>query len=359
MIDEIRDILTNYPETTRNNRPNGLLPVCISIKNINQQVSDILTDPGWGSLIVKYSWGKGAWTPIPWVAILDSTYTTTTQHWYYPVLLFRADGSGFYLSLSVATGRPYGTPSRRQLVEVADRAQRFKPWFSTLQNRGIEAEPEMDLRIEKGVGVGYRYGSVVHKYYDRNALPTDPNLTEDILSLTRAYQDFCQLDDARDLYHELSGTAEVPGVQISRPNSNSRSNGQGFSTDSKYRSMVEKYAVDRAIKHFEDLNWIVDPSPQANKPYDLLCKRGEAIIYVEVKGTTTKGSEVTITNNEAKHAFANPDKSVLLVVADIELQPSSGRSVECTGCRDLIAELWNLKETQLSPINYRCKLDGV
>ena len=68
---------------------------------------------------------------------------------------------------------------------------------------------------------------------------------------------------------------------------------------------------------------------------------------------------MTITNNEAKHAFANPDKSVLFVVADIELQPGSGRSVQCTGGRDLIAEPWNLKENQLSPINYRCKLDGV
>ena len=61
--------------------------------------------------------------------------------------------------------------------------------------------------------------------------------------------------------------------------------GQGFASDSKIRIAVEKYAVDIAVAHFENLGWSVDPSPQKNKPYDLLCKRAGSVLNVEVKGT--------------------------------------------------------------------------
>ena len=93
MIYEIGEILTDYPITTRANlNPNGQLPVCMAIKNLSNQIEQILTIPQSESLVVERSWGKGSWTPTPWVAILDTKYTTTTQAWFYPVLLFRADG---------------------------------------------------------------------------------------------------------------------------------------------------------------------------------------------------------------------------------------------------------------------------
>ena len=157
----------------------------------------------------------------------------------------------------------------------------------------------------------------------------------------------------------MSGIAEVPGIQIPQTKSNRRGRGQGFSTDSRYRIAVEKYAVGKAIKYFEDLNWVVDPSPQATKPYDLLCTRGAEKICVEVKGSTQQGGEVTITRNEAEFAFANPKKSVLFLVAEIDVRPGEDQEPHISGGRALIAQPWDLKNDQLKVINYRCTLDDV
>ena len=64
MIDEIREILTDYPITTRANlNPSGQLPVCMAIKNLSHQTEQILTIPQSESLVVGRRWGKGSWTP--------------------------------------------------------------------------------------------------------------------------------------------------------------------------------------------------------------------------------------------------------------------------------------------------------
>lgn len=151
------------------------------------------------------------------------------------MLLFRADGTGLYLSLSVATGRPFGTPNRSQIKQISNRALRFRPWFSSLQGVGLGPDPSLDLRIERGVGVGYRYGSVVHKFYSRNSLPTEPDLEHDILALTAAYSEFCSRGDARDLYQELAVTENELTEQAEQKTRHTGKR-QGFAVDSEVRS---------------------------------------------------------------------------------------------------------------------------
>ena len=70
MIDEIRYVLGEYPNSVLSHRtPNRELPVCTAIDGIAIQAKELFQNET--SLIVKRSWGKGAWTPTPWVAILD------------------------------------------------------------------------------------------------------------------------------------------------------------------------------------------------------------------------------------------------------------------------------------------------
>jgi Domain of unknown function (DUF3883) len=40
--------------------------------------------------------------------------------------------------------------------------------------------------------------------------------------------------------------------------------------------------------------------------YDLICRRGDEVKHVEVKGTTTDGIEVILTPNEVRHAPEYP-----------------------------------------------------
>ena len=43
--------------------------------------------------------GMGNWAKVPWISILDSRETESTQQGVYPVLLFRQDMMGAYLTL--------------------------------------------------------------------------------------------------------------------------------------------------------------------------------------------------------------------------------------------------------------------
>ena len=58
------------------------------------------------SFEIKASVGAGNWANVPWLSILNPKITTTTQDGIYPVYLFNADGSGFYLSLNQGTTIP-------------------------------------------------------------------------------------------------------------------------------------------------------------------------------------------------------------------------------------------------------------
>lgn len=267
-------------------------------------------------------------------------------------LLFRADGSGFYLSLSVATGRPYGTPNKSELELISHRAHRFRPWFSSLGDLGLRADPFLDLRVERGVGVGYRYGSIVHKFYARTLLPTESALENDIVELTKEYYGFYSRSDAREFYDELFVTeAELTN------DAKGSGRGQGFARDSKIKIAREKYAVDIAIAHFENLGWSVDPSPQKNKPYDLLCKHAGSVLNVEVKGTGGTGDKVIITRGEANHALRNPEKAVLFVVSDIEIHHGSDGNPTPSGGAWRKLDPWNLDETDLNPISYELPIN--
>jgi hypothetical protein len=57
---------------------------------------------------VRADWsaGVGNWSRVAWVAFLDSRETRTTQQGVYPVLLFRQDLSGAYLTLAQGVTEP-------------------------------------------------------------------------------------------------------------------------------------------------------------------------------------------------------------------------------------------------------------
>ena len=52
---------------------------------------------------IKASAGAGNWANVPWLSMLSPDMTQSTQEGIYPVYLFRADGTGLYLSLGFGT----------------------------------------------------------------------------------------------------------------------------------------------------------------------------------------------------------------------------------------------------------------
>ena len=73
---------------------------------------------------------------------------------------------------------------------------RFREIFSSTEVDGLNASPPMDLRIDKGISVGYERGSIVHKFYDSTNLPSEIGISNDILVLSREYLEFCSREYA-------------------------------------------------------------------------------------------------------------------------------------------------------------------
>lgn len=126
---------------------------------------------------VKASPGSGNWAEVVWAAVLDQEITNTAQRGFYPVYLFKPDGSGIYLSLNqgttntIETERVQFRDAARQVAEVAD-------WG--LQN--------IELGANTPAGASYEAPNIVARFYKTGSIPSDQDLAKDLFELLFLYQ---------------------------------------------------------------------------------------------------------------------------------------------------------------------------
>ena len=97
--------------------------------------------------------------------------------------------------------------------------------------------------------------------------------------------------------------------------------GQGRVQSAAERKAIEMYAVHLAQDHYEAEGWTV---VEKGKPYDLHCSRDTEVLYVEVKGTKSAGSMVTLTRNEVEHMRIHWPATALYVVSGVEVSEEEG-----------------------------------
>ena len=120
-----------------------------------------------------------------------------------------------------------------------------------------------------------------------------------------------QIADATDLPGALTEAAELT-IEARA----------GFRLSAAERRMIESYAVERAIAYFTRQGYSVTNVSSA-KCYDLSCWKNESELCVEVKGTTTRGSQIVLTRNEVNLQATR----ALFIVHSIQFvtrQPSGG-----------------------------------
>lgn len=137
------------------------------------------------TFLVKQSRGAGNWADVPWVAILETDETTSTQNGVYPVFLFRADGSGVYLSLNQGTTAPQkelGSARARQRAQ--DIAKNIRAMFPEIEGWGAA---QIDLRASTNLGKSYEPSNISARFYAVNQIPSDEQIQRDIEDITRYY----------------------------------------------------------------------------------------------------------------------------------------------------------------------------
>jgi len=218
--------------------------------------------------------------------------------------------------------------------------------FSRLPHR--KKKPLLRGEDPMGLAAAFQYSALV------NAQPKKATLTDsDVANLTSAIG----RNDWNELVTDFSTASSSPDeiidenerqVREKRAYSSVRA---GYQPDPEKRKIIEKYAVNKAVKHYEELGWTVT---ELGKPYDLDCTKptGENL-RVEVKGTTSKAGELILTVNEVHSARQYP--SELFIVADIIIKGTSG-SLSPSGGNSFVFEKWFPAPKDLSPQQYRYRV---
>jgi uncharacterized protein DUF3883 len=129
-----------------------------------------------------------------------------------------------------------------------------------------------------------------------------------------------------------------------------RGRGQGFQLDQQVKVAVEALAMNVATEFYSN-DWVVE-DVHGTESYDLICRHGDEVKHVEVKGTTTDGAGVILTPNEVRHAREHL-YTALFVVSNITVEPAEDGTVIATGGKRHLYDPWHLDDGTLTPLGFR------
>jgi len=143
--------------------------------------------------VIKASAGAGNWASVPWLSILHTSVTNSTQDGIYPVYLFCADGSGVYLSLNQGTTNPREHLGKTKSEERARAlAKFFIGAIPELSNWG-DIQGNLNLKADTSLGRSYELPNIAAKFYPRDNLPENNVLEKDLRELLNIYSDVARL----------------------------------------------------------------------------------------------------------------------------------------------------------------------
>jgi len=145
---------------------------------------------------VKASAGAGNWANIAWLSILDENITESTQEGVYPVYLFRADGSGVYLSLNQGTTKPTANVGVKEISNIIR---------SKIDDLNAWDNSPLDLRAKTSLGRSYEEPNIAAKFYPTSSLPSNKELVFDLHELLTAYK------KVADLWPIINDSIASPG----------------------------------------------------------------------------------------------------------------------------------------------------
>jgi len=136
-----------------------------------------------GSVIVRWSVGRGRWAMVPWIAALNTRETRKMDEGVYVIYLFRADMSGVYLTLNQGiSGGNVGLLHARRSASV------LRTRCTGLKDLGFTVDAGIDLRSKVHLVKGYESATVAYKLYERREVPSDTALLGDLANLLRTYE---------------------------------------------------------------------------------------------------------------------------------------------------------------------------
>jgi len=206
--DSLSKILTEWPQETQRSFKNNQLATFLR-SDFTQVIEGIIA-PNFQKLKIKASAGAGNWANIPWLSIIDERITSSTQDGIYPGYLFRADGSGVYLTLG------QGVTSLKELNRK-DAKKKIQSTIKSIREQIPQLEPWMhgplDLRANTSLGKSYEVTNIAAKFYDSTNIPDEASLKKDLDVILMGYNKIAEQwskNESRSFYE--SAQEELPKV---------------------------------------------------------------------------------------------------------------------------------------------------
>jgi hypothetical protein len=123
----------------------------------------------------------------------------------------------------------------------------------------------------------------------------------------------------------------------------------GFLSDPEIRGQIEEYAMECAKKYLVRRKYKNIIRTDKGHCYDYTCMDDGRTIYVEVKGTQTRGEKIILTKNEKDHLESNAG-TILYVRHSIDV--TSGKTPRVSGGSERVLDRWDPKSGSFSAVTY-------
>ncbi|HEU5155684.1 MAG TPA: DUF3578 domain-containing protein [Streptosporangiaceae bacterium] len=299
--------------------------------------------------------GTGLKTEIPWVRVFSKERAPRATMGWYVVYLFSARGDNVYLSLNQGTTRWTGTDfAPRDPAELKARVDWARPLLQPLFASRDDLTREIVLQAAKSnLGPGYEAGNVVAIAYARDQVPDETTLVDDLIYMSQLLQVVYKAEGqslnvpgtpAPEIVEAEEAAAHTAGKRVRRVG------GQGLQLTAGERRAVELQAMRVATGHFQWLGWSIK-DVSAKESYDLRLQKGDERLHVEVKGTTSTGTQIVLTRSEVEKQRVFAPANALVVVHSIELDRTATPPRATGGILHCVSP-WTIEETDLTVVSY-------
>lgn len=189
MNKEIKEILDVYPEF-RSTRPfKGPHKISDLFLNLRKQISELPFVKDNENLIVKSSYGKGNWAAVPWLAIMDTRETSSTQDGTYVVMLFGEKGEGVSIKIGQGvTKLKHAIGAKGAIRELKIRADKIRGKYASPEFDHFDQTVDSEYSASTQLAQLYEQSTIFSKYYRVDEVAEDEQLKDVLEQLVRIYE---------------------------------------------------------------------------------------------------------------------------------------------------------------------------
>ena len=223
-------------------------------------------------LLINIGVGVGNWAAVPWIALLNTRITQTTQEGIYVVFLIARELDRIFLTLNQGTSNLVHELGQREAQKrMLDVASKTRPLISDLPDAGFILDNKINLGGSGWLAKNYEIGTIAHIDFGVNEIPPDDRMNELLKVALAAYDQAVDAPPPEPV---------APGVEIEPPPSP-----ETYAMDDALSELfLDQQSIERLLAIWEGKkNLILQGAPGVGKSF--VAKR-LAYLLLGAKDTT-------------------------------------------------------------------------